>query len=128
MTDAEVLMLVRKLEQCQLSATEFHHRDHLAVTVAYLYVMDLETALAAMRDSLKRFTAHHGVKGYHETITRFWMKAVHEHLDRDLCLAASVQKIQAELGDKNLIYRHYSKEVVHSEEAKLEWVEPDLSL
>jgi hypothetical protein len=125
-TDAEILMLVRKLEQCQLSPGEFHHRDHLAVSVVYLSLSDFEAALAAMRGSLHRFIAHHGLKGYHETITRFWMLEVERRLNRELCLAKSVEQIQAELGDKNLIYEYYSKDALSSPEAKEGWVEPDL--
>ena len=127
MTDSEILTVVRKLEQCVFAPSEFHHRDHLAVCVAYLYAGDLETAMDRMRASLLRFTAHHNVKGYHETITRFWMRLVDQHLDRQLCLGEAVGRIQAELGDKGLIYSYYSKERLHSPEAKQSWMEPDQS-
>lgn len=126
MTDAEIIALVRKLERCELSPSEFHHRDHLAVSAAYLYAAGLEAALAAMRESLLRFTAHYGLKGYHETITRFWMMLVDQRLDRALCLERSVQRLQQELSDKNLIYQYYSKDTLNSAQAKARWVEPDL--
>src|SRR5438477_9745219 len=75
MTDAEVLTLVDRLERCLLGKEEFHHRDHLAVAVVYLYASDRETSMDRMRASLKRFAAHHGVTGlYHETLTRFWLR------------------------------------------------------
>ena len=125
MTDSEILTVVRKLEQCEFAPSEFHHRDHLAVCVAYLYAGDLETAMDRMRSSLLRFTAHHNVKGYHETITRFWMRLVERSLDRSLCLGDAVRQIQEELGDKGIIYSYYSKERLHSPEAKLSWMEPD---
>lgn len=126
MTDSEVLVLVRKLEQCQLALEEFHHRDHLAVAAAYLYASDLETAHASMRNSLLRFIAHYGRMGYHETITRFWMERVHERMDSDLCIGEFVSRIQTELADKNLIYAYYSKEVLSSPQAKERWIQPDL--
>ncbi len=126
MTDAEILTLVRKLEQCQFSPGDFHHRDHLAVSVVYLYAGNLEAALDRMRESLQRFISHHSLKGYHETITRFWMQEVEKRLDRTLCLGESVRHIQARLSDKNLVYQHYSRETLHSPEAKARWVEPDL--
>ena len=79
MTDAEILTLVDRLERCLLGKEEFHHRDHLAVAVVYLYASDLETAMDRMRSSLKRFAAHHGVNGlYHETLTRFWLLQVEQ--------------------------------------------------
>ena len=125
MNDAEVLTLVYKLERCRFLPGDFHHRDHLAVCVAYLYACDFPEALDRMRDSLLRFIFHHGLKGYHETITRFWMQEVAKHLDRSVCLHESVRRIQARLSDKNLIYRFYSKEVLSSPAAKECWVEPD---
>ena len=125
MTDAEILTLVRKLEQCEFAPAEFHHRDHLAVSVAYLYAGE-SAALDRMRASLQRFISHHGLKGYHETLTRFWMHQVQSRLDRSLCLCESVRQIQAQLSDKNLVYQYYSKEILHSPEAKERWVEPDL--
>jgi hypothetical protein len=125
MTDADVLTLVQDLEHCRLTPGDFHHRDHLAVSVAYLYAADLEAALERMRVSLRRFIAHHGLNGYHETITRFWMQEVQKHLDRSLCLGESVRRIQARLSDKDLVYRSYSKATLNSPEAKERWVEPD---
>jgi hypothetical protein len=126
MTDAEILTLVRKLEQCQILPGDFHHRDHLAVSVVYLYCADLPTAVDRMRATLLHFISHHGLKGYHETITRFWLQAIEKQLDRSLCLSESVRRAQARLGDKNLVYQHYSKETLHSPQAKECWVEPDV--
>ena len=125
MTDAEILALVRKLEQCEIAPTEFHHRDHLAVSVAYLYASDFPAALDRIRTTLQRFIGHHGLKGYHETITRFWLRQVEERLDRRLALSESVRQIQEKLGDKDTIYRYFSKEVLSSPEAKVGWIEPD---
>ena len=98
MTDAEILTLVDRLERCLLGKEEFHHRDHLAVAVVYLYASDLETAMDRMRSSLKRFAAHHGVTGlYHETLTRFWLLQVEQRLDRSRCLEESVREVQEQL-------------------------------
>jgi hypothetical protein len=127
MTDAEILTLVDRLERCLLAKEEFHHRDHLAVAVVYLYASDLETAMDRMRSSLKRFAAHHGVTGlYHETLTRFWLLQVERRLDRDECLEQSVKKVQDQLGSKNLAFKYYSRERIESKEAKETWLEPDL--
>jgi hypothetical protein len=95
------------------------------VSVVYLYAAELPEALERMRRSLQRLISHYGLKGYHETITRFWIQEVDKRLDRSLCLRESVQRIQARLSDKNLVYQHYSKETLHSQEAKERWVEPD---
>ena|ERR1700761_2154936 len=127
MTDAEILTMVDRLERCLLPKEEFHHRDHVAVAVVYLYAADLETAIDRMRSSLKRFAGHHHVTGlYHETLTRFWLQQVEMRLDRQLCLEESVRSIQAQLNDKNLAFEYYSRERINSKEAKEKWLPPDL--
>jgi hypothetical protein len=127
MTDAEILTLVDRLERCLLGKEAFHHRDHLAVAVVYLYASDRETSMDRMRASLKRFAAHHGVTGlYHETLTRFWLRQVEMRLDRGLCLRDSVTNIQEQFNDKNLAFEYYSRERIDSQDAREKWIEPDL--
>lgn len=126
MTDAEILTLVERLEQCLLGPTEFRHRDHLTVAVTYLYAAEFEAALAKLRSTLARFTVHHGATGYHETLTRFWLLQVEKRIDRSVCLRESVRKITTELAQKELVYEFFSREKLNSPQAKQEWVEPDL--
>jgi len=127
MTDAEILAMVDRLERCLLGKEEFHHRDHLAVAVVYLYSADIETAMDRMRASLKRFAAHHGVSGlYHETLTRFWLRQVEMRLDRGQCLRDSVRNIQQQLSNKNLAFEYYSRHRIDKQEAREKWIEPDL--
>jgi hypothetical protein len=127
MTDAEILTLVNLLECCLLAKNEFHHRDHLAVAVVYLYAGDFASARERMRASLTRFAAHHDVGGlYHETLTCFWLKQVEMRLDRTVCLCESIQKIQEQLADKDLAFTYYSRELLNSPEARSAWIQPDL--
>ncbi|HET8888537.1 MAG TPA: hypothetical protein VFQ41_06510 [Candidatus Angelobacter sp.] len=127
MTDAGILTLVDRLERCLLGKEEFHHGDHLAAAVVYLYSADIETAMDRMRASLKRFAAHHGVSGlYHETLTRFWLRQIELRLNRGLCLRDSVISAQERLSDKNLAFEYYSRERIESKEAREKWIEPDL--
>jgi hypothetical protein len=126
MNDAQILTVVDRFERCLLAKDEFHHRDHLAVAVVYLYASDFDSAMERMRASLQRFAAHHGVGGlYHETITHFWLQQVEQRLDRSLCLSESVEKVQTELCAKGLVSLYYSREVLDSREAKEQWVEPE---
>lgn len=129
MTDAEILTLVDRLERCLLGKTEFHHRDHLAVAVAYLYAADFETALGRMRTTLLRFSSHHGVSNlYHETLTRFWMQEVEKRIDRRLCLRESVAGIQTALPDKDLPFAYYRRQTLNSPEAKRAFIEPEFNV
>src|SRR5690349_18651206 len=127
MTDAEILTMVDRLERCLLGKEEFHHRDHLAVAVVYLYSADIKAAMDRMRASLKRFAAHHDVTGlYHETLTRFWLQQVEKSLDRSECLKQSVSKVRESLNDKNLAFEYYSRERIESKAARETWLKPDL--
>lgn len=129
MTDAEILTMVDRLERCLLAKEEFHHRDHLAVAVVYLYATDFDAAMDRMRASLKRFAGYHHVTGlYHETLTRFWLQQVEMRMDRRLCLQESVRRIQEQLNDKNLAFEYYSRERINSQEAKEKWLPPDKKL
>jgi len=126
MTDAEILTLVDRLERCLFSPSEFHHKVHLAVAVAYLYAGDFDSAMDKLRTTLARFLSHHGASGYNETLTRFWLLQVQKRVDRKLCLQESVKMVTAELSRKEMIYDFYSREKLNSPEAKREWAEPDL--
>jgi len=126
MTDNEILTLVDRLERCLIPPAEFRHPQHLAVAVTYLYGTEPDVALNKMRASLCRFVEHHGGTRYHETITRFWILQAEKHLDRTICLHQSVERVLAALANKDLIYQYYSREKLHSVEAKNGWVEPDL--
>src|ERR1700747_420310 len=74
--------VVEKFETCIYAPEEFIHARHLTVAAWYLCRLPEDVALHRMRQSLLRFTAHHGKQGYHETITRFWMLLIAEHLRR----------------------------------------------
>jgi len=126
-TDSEILTLVDRLERCLLAKNEFHHRDHLAVAVAYLYAGDFTSAVERMRASLTRFASHHGVSGlYHETLTCFWVQQVEKQLNREICLQESVRKAQEQLADKYLPFTYYSRELLNSPEAGKTWLQADL--
>jgi hypothetical protein len=125
----EISLTVRKFEQCELLPQNFHHHDHLTVITYYLERMSVRQAVAHMREQLKKFTVHHQAKGYNETITRFWIAKVAGLLaaqPSDLPLLDLVQRVQAALGNKELLFEYYNRERVLSEEAKQSWVEPDV--
>ena len=128
MTDSEILTLVERLERCLFSPSEFHHQNHLAVAVTYLYAADFEAAMEKLRTTLAKFIAHHGASGYNETLTRFWLIQIEKRIDRTVCLQESVRRVRAELGRKEMIYEFYSREKLNSPQAKQELVEPDLKI
>ena len=125
---ADIEEVVRKFETCEYEKQEFYHSRHLAVAAWYLSRFPAELALEKMRASLLRFTEHHGVKRYHETITRFWLLVVQDFLRTaadQAPLAEKVNELIRRYDDKNLLFEFYDRERIMSDEARRSWVEPD---
>jgi hypothetical protein len=130
--DAEVEEVVRRFESCELlPPADFNHREHLLVALCYLLRMGDAAALARLRAHIGRYVAAHGINPslYHETITVFWLKRVRafaERADAERGLARLTNALAEECGSSRLVYDYYSKELLDSERARREWVEPDL--
>ena len=110
---------VRRFECCEYGLKEFGHQEHLKVAWTYLHLYGYDSALCRMREGLLRFSAHHNRSGYNETITVFWMRNLQAHCGED-----PVEVLQE--ANKLLLFRHFSRERAMSEEAKRQWIEPDL--
>jgi hypothetical protein len=62
-------------------------------------------------------------------MTRFWVRVVGMGVRRHPTLAFdNLVAAEPHLLDKNLPYRHWSRELMGSNEARREWVEPDLRM
>jgi hypothetical protein len=114
----------------QIANQNFHHRDHLRLAWIQIRRLGLDRASDAVAGAIRHFAARHGhADRYHETMTRFWLRAVglgitrHPMLPFDELLAA-----EPHLLDKNLPFSHWSRERMGSDEARRQWVEPDLRL
>lgn len=99
----------------------------------YFLRLDAETAAERMRAGLRKFIRHHRKNGYHETITKFWLRMVEQEAratgdgrEGGADFVARVNGIVERLGEKDLIYRYYSRERVGSAEAKAGWMDGDL--
>jgi hypothetical protein len=110
---------VRRFETCEYALEEFGHREHLKVAWTYLEMYGYEGALAKMRAGLLRLSAHHNKKRYNETITVFWLRKLQQHQGEDPL------EIFRNTG-KEVLFRHYTRERVMSDQAKQMWIEPDL--
>jgi hypothetical protein len=130
-TDEEVEEVVRRFESCELPPADFNHREHLLVALCYLLQMGEADALARVRARINAYVEAHGINPnlYHETITAFWLRRVRAYVARagdGLGLAERTNALAAECGNSRLIFDYYSKELIDSETARREWVEPDL--
>jgi hypothetical protein len=132
MMDDEALLT--QFEARTLPLAQWTHRAHLRV--AYLYVRRYgpEEATERMRVGIQRFNAANEIpeaidRGYHETITRAWLRLIHAALGLECRDRGSVDFLDAhpDLGEKRTLLRFYSRERIMSWEAKREFVEPDLA-
>ena len=124
----EIETIVHKFENCEYSPQEFTHTHHLTVAAWYLQTAPPDQALARMRRSLQRFTTHHHVRGYHETITRFWIEIVSTAIAPESGVSAveSINRLLVRHSRKDEIFDYYSRERVLSDAAREVWFQPDL--
>jgi len=136
MSDSALPPLVARFERCTLPKEQWTHQAHLTVGLWYASRLPYEDALHAVREGILRLNTAHGVpttptRGYHETITRFYMRVLCGYVawEEPRPVAGWEERVRALLaryGDRELPLRHYSKDRLMSPEARFGWVEPDL--
>lgn len=114
---------VAALEDCTLPASCFHHGDHLRFAWLCVHAAPVEGAVRRVRQAIRNYASYLGKPElYHETMTAGWVRLIASHAEASFqeFLAAN----EARLG-KDLLHRFWSPELLTTEQAKLEWVEPD---
>lgn len=132
-SDAEAASIGEGLVARTLPRERWTHAAHLA---AALYVLTRRRDLHAERDLprlIQRYNAVIGVadvglRGYHETITQFYIRAIRHFLlrrgaGRGLASLCN-ELIASPLGGRDFIFAYYSREALFSLEAKGRFVEP----
>lgn len=120
------------VESGELSPADFNHRAHLRLAYVYLAgnETDADQACTRMRDTLLRFLSDHSVdpSKYHETLTRAWILAVRHFMAQTDDSASADAFIDANpvMLDSKVMLTHYSTELLFSDEARRQLVEPDL--
>ena len=126
MTDRD---FARAFERGDVPPSEFSHRSH--IRLAWVYLQEgptFDAALARIRDGIKQFAAAAGkADKYHETMTVGWMTVLAAARDR---VGAELSfddllRLEPELADKDLLLRHYSRDRLFSDAARVAWVPPD---
>jgi hypothetical protein len=118
-----------------IPATEWTHETHLVVGAWHVARLGPDAALARLRAGIRALNAAHGTvnsdtRGYHETITRVYVRLLHGFLrgrpDGEP-LDDSVAALLADpLAARDTVMRHYSRARLFSVDARRGWVEPDL--
>ena len=116
-----------------LPVTEWLHEAHLRVAWMYLRGHSLDDAHILMRVGIIRLNASHGLvetpaRGYHETMTRVWLRLVAAAMRSAPEHAASRPFLEAHAASlaKDAPLRHYTRERLFSATARARFVEPDV--
>ena len=106
---------IAALESGTLPTGSMDHAAHLRL--ALIFRGEPQKA----REVLFKYVVRVGAQvKYNETLTWFWLRAVNAH-EGDLKAL-----LQTPLADTNLPLRHWSPELLWSDAARAQWVEPDL--
>ncbi len=133
-TDEEVIDLVKAFEQRTLLKADWIHGAHLSVGLYYCVKYPFGMARNLMRDGIywlndAHCTPNTETSGYHETLTCFWMTTIKEFLrkrDSGESLAVLANDLVATYQDAKLPLQFYSRELLFSTEARMNYVAPDL--
>jgi len=138
---AEIDRLVARFCDCTLPCAEWTHEAHLTVGLWFIARHPPDEALDRVRASIQRYNAacntpNSQTRGYHETLTRFYLGMIAIHLTgatvenindleslHDVRVANSLLERYA---DRGLPLKYYSRERLFSAAAKADWVEPNL--
>jgi hypothetical protein len=129
-----VLRLVAAFEKRTLPKAEWTHAAHLTMGFWYTAHLDPEDALDRVRAGILRLNETHGVvttptSGYHETITRAYMRLIGAHLAENPDGGEwheRVNRVLERLGGRDLLLSYYTKDRLMSPAARARWVEPDV--
>jgi hypothetical protein len=127
--DAEIEALVARFASCEMPPDEVSHSVHVAMSAWCFLKLPEAEAAARIHTDLRRYVKWHDIKIYNETITRFWTKRIGRAVavaDRARPAFAVINDVMARLTDSRLIFAYYTRERLESDEARREWVEPDL--
>ena len=140
--DEALSEFLRGFEAGTLPKAEWTHGAHVAAAAYYLhgaaqestYDMAYDRVLPLIRQRIQSYNlsvggANTATSGYHETLTRFWLRVVAAHLrDRRPATALdAARQAVAEFGEQRALHTaYYSGDVIKDSEARLGWREPDL--
>jgi len=133
-TSDELDDLVARFHARTLPKVEWTHGAHLAVGTWHVREHGPDEALRLLRHGITRLNEAHGTvngdnSGYHETVTRAYVRLLSEFVraNAGLAVADCVQALLASpLAEKTALLRYYSRASLGSVTARKGWVEPDL--
>ncbi len=126
--------LVRRFDERRIPRPEWTHAAHLAVGLWHVRTLEQAEALSRLRTGIRQLNEAHGNQntaegGYHETITCAYVWLLAEFLKPyaadDSTDRIVVELLSSALVDRDVLLAFYSREVLFSPAARLNWIEPD---
>jgi hypothetical protein len=116
--------LGRELLNGYLRDGSFGHREHLHMTWSYLRRDEAERVLPFLRHVAE---SHGETEKLNVTMTRFWVAATaHAIQESGAEKFGELLERMPHLLEKDLPFRHWSREAMFSPEARAGWLDPDL--
>ena len=134
-SEEAIARVVRGFEECTLPFDQWTHAAHLTVGCWFLARYPRDEATERIRAGIRRYNLANGVaqtptRGYHETITRFFIWAIARHIAAQppgtSLLALTNALLAGPCADPRFPLDYYSRDRLMSWEARTTWVEPDL--
>ncbi|MCB0705388.1 MAG: hypothetical protein KDC34_08770 [Saprospiraceae bacterium] len=120
----------RKFSTCELDPAEFTHEAHLRLAWIHIHKYGIEEALVLIQKRLQAFVAFVGARDkYNTTLTVAAIKAVYHFklkstADNFKDFIAEFPRLKYNF--KDLLACHYGVDIYHSEQARKEYIQPDL--
>jgi hypothetical protein len=134
-TAQDIESFIREFEAGSLPKPRWTHHSHLVVGLWYLTHHSADDALSIVRIRIRSYneavgTANTDSGGYHETLTRLFLRGIAAHIlahSSEALPSSLALLLQSPLADKDWPLSFYSRERLFSVAARHEWVEPDLT-
>jgi hypothetical protein len=137
-SEADLAAHVRGLLDATLPKARWTHEGHIAATAGLMLLHPEVAPERDLRGLIMRLNDSHGVpnsdtRGYHETITRYFLVALRDALSRDDASRPAHERANALLdagvlgSGKRALSPYWSEAVLFSVEARRGWVPPDLA-
>lgn len=120
----------RQLNNCTLNPELFSHEAHIRLAWITIKNLGLEKAIETIQTQLENFVTHVGAKDkYHKTLTIVAVKIVNHFIQKSKSddFSNFINEFsQLKYEFKELVNAHYSFNIYNSDQAKKEFLEPDL--
>ncbi|MDH3494468.1 MAG: hypothetical protein OEM82_13010 [Acidobacteriota bacterium] len=131
-TEDEIRGVIEAFEDCTVKRGDWGHPEHLILAYHYSINNDFDDAYKKMKTGIFNLLRAFEVDlskemPYHETMTIFWLKTVYEYATENPVLSVEVVNEMIARFDKFYPDKFYSREILMSDKARAEYVEPDLT-